>query len=231
MFKKKKDEEKKPVFPVNWYEDKYQSALVWRNWMLLITFLSIAGILAVCFVLYITVPLKSVSPFVIQIDEKTGFSEIVKEKTTKEYSAKEELIKFFAISYVGARETYDLNSFQSNREIIRLMSSTDVFREYINQVSSENPNSPLNIFAEHTTRQVDLVSFSFLDKNATTGESEVQARVRMREIGINASPKDYFAVVTMTCYFEQDLTLNEKERLVNPLGFVITSYRVDRENQ
>jgi type IV secretion system protein VirB8 len=230
MFKKKKGEEKKPNFLINWYEDKYQSALVWRNWLFLITLISMGGVFVVCFILFMTVPLKSVSPFVIQIDEKSGFSEIVKGKTVKDYSAKEELIKFFAVSYVGARESFDLNSFQTNREIVRLMSSSDVFRNYAAEVSTENPRSPLNLFADHSTRGIDLVSFSFLDKNATTGESVVQARLRIREIGINAAPVDYFVVVTMSCYFENELTLNEKERLVNPLGFVITSYRVDREN-
>ena len=74
MFKKKKLEEKNPNHKINWYEDKYQSVLVWRNWLFLITILSLIGITAVCGALYFTLPLKSVSPFIIQVDEKSGLS-------------------------------------------------------------------------------------------------------------------------------------------------------------
>ncbi|PIR34604.1 MAG: hypothetical protein COV36_00480, partial [Alphaproteobacteria bacterium CG11_big_fil_rev_8_21_14_0_20_44_7] len=34
---------------------------------------------------------------------------------------------------------------------------------------------------------------------------------------------------TLTAGFNPDLPLTEKERLINPLGFQVVSYRVDKE--
>lgn len=231
MFKKKKLEEKKPHHKINWYEDKYQSVLVWRNWLFVITVMSLVGIAAVCGVLFFTLPLKSVAPFVIQVDEKSGMSEVVTNKTVKEYSANEMLLKFFTMTYISARENYDINSFRGNMETVRVMSSTDVNWAYNLSVSQDNVESPLNVFSDHTNRYVDLVSFSVLSTNEASSESIVQARVRVREIRSNSGPVEYFEVVTMSCYFEKNLELNEKERLINPLGFIVTSYKADKEIQ
>lgn len=231
MFRKKKTIEKKPNYKINWYEDKYQSVLVWRNWLFVITILSLIGVTAVCGALFFMLPLKGVAPFVIQVDEKSGMSEVVTNKTVKEYSANEMLVKFFTMQYISARETYDLNSFRNNMEIVRVMSSSDVNWAYNISINKDNPTSPLNRFAEHTNRYVELLSFSVLSKNEASDENIVQARLRVREIRSNAAPVEYYSVVTISCYFEKKLELNEKERLINPLGFTVTSYKADEEIQ
>ena len=228
MLKKKKSEEKKPQHKINWYEDKYQSVLVWRNWLFVIVLASLAAVVAVCGTLYFMLPLKSVSPFVIQVDEKTGISEVVDNRTMKEYAANEMLIKYFAMQYISSRENYDIDTFKSQSEIIRAMSSNDVYRKYAADVAQENPNSPLNKLAFNSNRYVDLVSFSILSKTEA-GESIIQVRLRARETSTVSSGKEYYSIVTISCYFENNLQLNEKERLINPLGFIVTSYKSDEE--
>jgi type IV secretion system protein VirB8 len=230
MAKKSKQEEKKPQYKINWYEDKYQSVLIWRNWLFTLTMVSLLGIIAVCGTLYFMLPLKSVSPFVIQIDEKTGISEIVDNRSVREYSANEMLIKYFAMQYISARENYDINTFKSNSAIIYAMSSPDVYRKYLADISQENPDSPLNKYSFNINRYVTLISFSILSKTET-GESIIQVRINVKEPSTSGAMKEYYSIITISCYFESNLQLNEKERLINPLGFMITSYKSDEEIQ
>jgi type IV secretion system protein VirB8 len=231
MLKKNKLEEKRPTHTINWYEDKFQSVLVWRNLLFVVTIASLIGVVAVCGVLFITMPLKSVAPFVIQVDEKSGLSTVVSEKGLKEYSANEMVLKYFTMQYISARESYDLQSFKPSLEVVRVMSAKDVYWGYAQATNQSNPASPLNIYADHTNRDVGLISFSILSKNETSGESIVQARIRVKEIRSNSRPSAYYAVVTLSCYFEENLQLNEKERLINPLGFIVSSYKSDQEIQ
>jgi type IV secretion system protein VirB8 len=230
MLKKKKQEEKKPQHKINWYEDKYQSVLVWRNWLFTLTIVSLIGIVAVCGALYFMLPLKSVAPFVIQIDEKTGISEVVENRTAREYAANEMLIKYFSMQYISARENYDIDVFKFNTQIIHSMSSNDVYNVYLSDISQENPESPLNKYSFNATRSIDLISFSILSKTET-GESIVQARLRVRELSSTGGMKEYYSIITMTCYFSDNVQINEKGRLINPLGFIVTSYKSDEEIQ
>ena len=94
---------------------------------------------------YYFVPLKSVSPFVIQIDEKTGVTEVVDSKNADEFTQNELLVKFFANKYILAREEYNYLTSDENRQIVRLMSAPDVYREYITY--ENDPNGPVNTFA------------------------------------------------------------------------------------
>ena len=92
--------QKKPKYDVNWYADKYQSLIVWRNWLLLITFLSLVGVLLMTLSQMYMLPLKSVKPFVVQIDEKTGQTQVVTKDTVEKYNVNEELIRHFAMLFI-----------------------------------------------------------------------------------------------------------------------------------
>lgn len=237
MLKIKKQE--KPKYDINWYADKYQSAMVWRNWMLLIVLLSLLSVLAMTAAAMFFVPLKTVKPFVVQINEKTGATEVVSGRSIKDFSANEEMIKFFALSYIRAREAYIIapnydgkNSLLDyNSEVVRIMSARDVFSLYRQQTSLDNPSSPVNIYRDNTQKQIFLRSFQVLSKDEDASSFTVQARMDVLESSTNKAPVQYSVVVLLSGNFSIDLLngLSEKERLINPIGFTVTSYRIDRE--
>ena len=99
--------QKKSKYDVNWYADKYQSLVVWRNWLLLIVIFSLIAVLAMTFSQSSLLPMKTVRPFVIQIDEKTGLTQVVTNDVAQDYNANQELIKHFAMNYIFAREDYN----------------------------------------------------------------------------------------------------------------------------
>ena len=73
----------------NWYKDKYQFVLVQRNILAVISVVALfCSAIAVFAVMRLT-PQKSVEPFVIQIDEKSGIVERVDPVTRTELTANE----------------------------------------------------------------------------------------------------------------------------------------------
>src|SRR5688572_19029087 len=123
-----KQTSKLPIYNVTWSAYKHQSIVVMRNWMLLITLVSVVAIFMMTLASYYFVPMQSVTPFVIQIDEKTGVTEVIDSKAVNQYSANEMLIRHFANKYIQPRETYSYTNYTSNIDTVRLMSTQDVFR-------------------------------------------------------------------------------------------------------
>lgn len=174
-------------------------------------------------------PLKSVKPFVVQVDEKSGVVQVVDSKSLKEYSANEALIRYFAIAYIQAREGYNFHTFQQDRRTVSVMSDRDIMRTYNSYISPDNLNSPLNVFGTSTERKIFPKGFTFLSKNSTTGESMVQAVLVVQEISTNRLPQQYTMTVTLTCIFDPAFSPNDEDRISNPLGFKVVAYRSDKD--
>jgi type IV secretion system protein VirB8 len=231
----------KAKYAINWYADKYQSALVWRNWMLLIVLLCLLSVLGMTAAAMFFVPLKTVKPFVIQINEKTGATEVVSSKSLRSYSANEELIKFFAMNYIRARESYiisgsldGINSIaQYNANLVRIMSVSSVGSLHRREISPENPESPVNKYGNNIQRQLFLRSFRVESKDESSGSFTVRARMTVHETpALSGLPLQYNIEILLSGYFNVDSVnkLGENDRLINPLGFTVTSYRADRDS-
>lgn len=222
----KRPNTKKPIYEVNWYDDKYQSVVVFRNWMLLITLISILGIFMMTLASFYFVPLKSVSPFVIQIDENSGVTEVVDSKTNTEFTSNEMLIKHFALKYILSREEYNFRTVQDNMQVVRIMSLPDVYRSYISDML--DTNGPIAVFAAHTERRLSLIS-SNVKTNKTSGDITIDARFGVVETSTQRQPLKYTIAVTMICHFDSSAKLTDDQRMINPLGFVVIYYASTKE--
>lgn len=218
----KKENTKKPIYDVNWYDDKYQAIVVFRNWMLLITLVSIVGIFAMTMASYYFVPLKSVSPFVIQIDEKTGVTQVVDSQNAQQFTTNDALIKYYAYKYILARETYNFRTFQENMETVRLMSTPEVMKIYRDFMYSEE--APYKKFGASVERRVALISIQPPRVNRTSGETSVQAKFKVSEISAARAPTEYIIEVEVIGFFDPNFHLTEEERFINPLSFTVTYY-------
>lgn len=220
--------QKKPKYGVNWYADKYQSVVVWRNWFMLVAMLCIGAVVVMTFSQMYFLPLKTVKPFIVQVDEKSGLTQVITDDVAKDYNANQELVKHFAMSYVFARENYNYILVGDMYKKVLLLSSPTVAKDFRDYISRSNPNSTFNRFGTHTERDVTLQSYTLQNPNKKTREdSIIQVRLIVTEKRSNASPQRYTVQVTMSAGFEKGLALNEDQRLVNPLGFQVKSYSVD----
>jgi len=206
----------------NWYRDRYQYVLVQRKLLAFITFLSLVCTLATVLVIARLTPLKTVEPFVIQVDQKSGIVQTVDPLTAGQLTANEAVNNFYIVQYIRARETYSVADLARNYEIIRIMSeSSKVYPEFMAQQNPNNPSSNAARLGTVGTRTVKFKSMAYL--NPTT----LQTRVLIEEKN-DSGIFNYHKIITLEFqYIKMNLTM--EERYINPLGFRVTSYRVDEE--
>ncbi|MFN9109522.1 MAG: virB8 family protein, partial [Bacteroidota bacterium] len=204
------------------YKDRYQYVLVQRKLLVLITLLSLASTLSTTFVIAYLTPLKTVEPFVIQVDQKTGIVQTVDPLTATELTANEAVNNFYIVQYIRARETYSMADLARNYETVRVMSESDsVYRQFIAEQSPNNPGSNVARLGASGSRTVKFRSFSYLNP------STIQVRVTIEERN-DSGVFNFQRIVTLKFeYVKMSLTM--EERYLNPLGFRVTSYRVDEE--
>lgn len=203
----------------NWYKDRYQAAVVWRNILAIIAMLSVGfGVVAV-FTVKSLAPLKTVDPFVIQIDEKTGITQVVDPLKKQELSADTALNNYFLVQYIRARESYEPALFQYHQNVVRLMSEPSrVYGVYRQSLSTDNPNSPL-VRLQGGNRTVKIKSISYLDPK------KVLVKVTIYETTGSGTTEIHKIALLEFQYVS--IELSPEERYINPLGFLVTNYRLD----
>lgn len=176
--------------------------------------------MAVLAVMMIT-PLKTVEPYVVFVDKTTGHAESVRKLVyNKENSLTEnEAVILGEINeYIIARHTFD--PYDLNDRFIRIQLSTDAveFGRYRNMITEEN-----EIFNASVRRTVKVKSIvpNLINKSATVRFS---THLDQR----NQITTEHW-VATLTYDF-LDLPIELKRKYLNPLGFIVQSYRVDQEN-
>jgi type IV secretion system protein VirB8 len=162
---------------------------------------------------------KSVDPFVIEVEEKSGITNVVNPLDTKTMTSDEALKKYFIMKYLRARETYDVTDYEYNYStIVRLFSTGSVyskFKAFIN----DSPNSPVKLYGTSGVTTLKVRSTQFFD------DGRVQIRFTIIENGQGAQ---HNKIATLKFAFVP-MQMNDEDRYINPLGFQITEYRVDEE--
>lgn len=215
----------------NWYKDKFESVRQQRDLLTAITLVSLlfsAG--AVLTVMWLT-PYKSVEPFVIQIDEKSGIVQRVDPVTRTEFTSNEAIDRYFAVQYIQAREGFIRSIHARNKEMVRVMSDRFTFRNYLQSINRSNPDSPLNLLEGEGERTVTVKSINFVTRSTQEMQSSKVALVRVLLTDKSRrlpEPIEYHNVITITFQYS-NLNLNEQERYMNPLGFLVTNYEINRE--
>ena len=208
-----------------WYHDLYRSAVINRNrWFLIgVVSLILAGIEGIA--LISLTPLKSVEPYILQVDSQ-GITNVLKplrEGSENSLTEEEAVTKSFIVKYVIGRETYDPQDLNRNYDLVRLMSSSDESERFNASVANGNPNSPVERYKSTTTRTVKISSVSFLDKRKKTA----QVRFSTTENSRNDHRENFWVSILTFRYV--NTPMDENDRLNNPLGFQVITYRVDQE--
>lgn len=196
-----------------------------RAW--LIAFLSIfISIISVTAVVFLT-PLKSVEPYVIRVDNTTGMVDIITSVNQTEFvSDNEALDKYFTTSYVKIREGYFYNILQNDYTTVQIWSSPEVSSDYLKIY--EGDNSRVDILKNRTEIDVEINSVTLGNSNgmkmATIRFNQIYKDAKSRTI-TNKKAK----IVTLAYDYSPQSLITENERLINPLGFKVLTYRVDDE--
>lgn len=209
----------------NWYRDRYEAVSTQRNFLGVIALASLLLALVSGAIILFMLPQKTVMPFLIQVDEKSGYTQIIEQNSLKTISADESLRRYFVIKYLQAREGYDASMLEETSNTVRLLAERTIFRRYWNEVI--NPQNKESLYVQLGAtglRQVEIKSVQFLDP----GRAQVRLSIATSDKQRQKKPviEHYIALVTFEFL---NLNLKVDEMAVNPLGFQVQEYRLDRD--
>lgn len=208
----------------DWYADRYGSIKTQRNIAIGFAVLTTLLASAACFAVAALAPLKTVEPYLVRVDRSSGDVSVMSalkagDQEWADLTAEEALTQSFLVRYVVARETYSNIDLTRNFDTVRVMSAPGVFREY-DALWRDKINGPFAKYKDDTV-QVSIKSVAFLNQNTAT--------VRFRTIwkqSVGNVTNDYIGIVRFN-YSKTPSVLDDRWK--NPLGFVVSDYRVDQE--
>jgi len=206
----------------NWYTDRYESMLVQRNIFFLVAMIATVSLAFATLAVRYVKNTKSIEPFVIEIEERTGVPTVVDPVTIQAYSANDAVVRYFIMKYIRAREEYFPALYRYNFDtVVRVLSSESVYySDYKPKFSLGNPQSPINTLGA-ASRVVLLKSILF------PAAGTAQVRFTIQTNGGNG-PSSADKIVFLQYEFS-NINMNEDERLINPLGFRVTNYKIEDE--
>jgi type IV secretion system protein VirB8 len=211
-----------PAEAYDWYQDRYQSVHVSRNRWLCTAWAALALALLEAAALMTLIPLKTSVPFLIKEETSGAVTTVAPLAGDPSMTYDEAIRKYFLGHYVIDRETYDPADLAENYRAVDLMSGSSERRLFDQWIASNNPTGPLAVYGNQIRRFVHVKSIAFLPGQMA------QLRFTATEQKASSAPKVSEWIATVTWRFGP-APIAEADRLVNPLGFCITHYRIDQE--
>ncbi|NSX56798.1 virB8 family protein [Sulfitobacter sp. 1151] len=184
----------------------------------------VSGAIAVaaCTAVAMLAPLKTVEPFVIRVDSATGVPEVMTSLSDGQEEYDEAVSKYFLARYVRVREGYSFATREAIFREVQLLSSRDEQAEFSQSYNASNPDSPQFIYGRNGKADVAIRSIAFI------GEDLAQVRFARTVTQRDESVRTLW-VATVQFNFQSDAIISDQDRLINPLGFIVTDYRADPE--
>ena len=194
-----------------------------RAWFVAFASMGISA-MAVGAVMLLT-PLKRTETAVVRVDTTTGAADVVQSIGTKRVTEGEVVDKYFLNQYVLNRESYDYTTIQLGYDTTALLSAPDVQAQYYRLF--EGSQAPDKVYGQATRIRTTIKSIT---PGGTDKARSAVVRFSTQKVASDgssaAAPEHWIATLG---YRYVQAPISEKDRRINPLGFQVTSYRVDPE--
>lgn len=179
-------------------------------------------------------PLKQKVPYLVMADAYTGTSTVARLTPGPAYqriTSSDAINRSNVAHYVLARESYDLTLLNlRDWNSVMTMSSPNVAAAYRALYSSLNENSPYRVYGRERSIRVKILSVVLIGggaKRPTGATVRFQRSIYLKQSGA-LRPLDN-KIATLAFTYNPDLKMAERYRVDNPLGFLVTDYRVDND--
>ncbi|MBM3579202.1 MAG: type IV secretion system protein [Alphaproteobacteria bacterium] len=200
----------------SWYSNRYQIVVVQRNILLLFTLISMFSVaVAVIFVKNI-MSSKSIEPYVIQVEEKSGIATVVNQLTAQHFTGDQAIRRYFINNFIHLASGYNPETYKQDVEKVRLYSNPGIYADYRNRINTHALGSDTRI-------EVRIKSVQFTDDN--NAQIRIARQISVKDKG--STTKD--EVISFGFYFAPETNLTMEERLINPLGFQVNKYQIADE--
>ena len=177
--------------------------------------------------LFAVMPLKEVRPYLVMVDRTTGEAEKVVQVAPVDLAEEEAVRQAELVRYVTDRETYDPADNGTRIPEVLSHSRDQARRSLVALWTAGAEGYPPSVYAAQARVTVTVVSVALLSETDTGGTAQVRFRKTLRQAGERPVERDFVATVGFA--FEPRVERNLETVWANPLGFTVTSYRVDAE--
>ena len=204
-----------------------------RAWMVAFAAVTMAVLLAAgCFAL---LPLKEKVPFLVMADAHTGNVAVARVDSDfgqRWITASEAVNRSHVARFVTMREAFDDALMQlRDWRAVHSMSAPQVAAAFSALHSPRNPDRPFSIYGRGKAVRVRILSIVFMGGGVDTPPDGATVRFQ-RSVYDKGSgviePLDS-KIATLGFTYKPGLKMDEQDRIENPLGFQVTSYRVDND--
>lgn len=205
-----------------------------RAWMVAWCAIGMSLILAGGYFYFL--PLKEKVPYLVMADAYTGTSTVARLNGNfpdQTITTSEAINKSNISHFVLARESYDYSQFgQRDWNAVHAMATPAVTSGYARLFAKNNPGNPQIRFGRNKAIRVKILSLQ-LHEGANTTSAPKAATVRFQRslyhkaTGVS-EPLDS-KIASIEYVYKANLRMDEENRVLNPLGFQVTSYRVDND--
>ncbi|KAF1716020.1 conjugative transfer protein [Pseudoxanthomonas yeongjuensis] len=180
-------------------------------------------------------PLKEKVPYLVMADAYTGTSTVARLNENfdnRSITTSEAINRSNVAHFLMARESYDVAlMLLRDWTTVYTMSSPQVASGYTTLHARNNMSSPYNTYGKERAIRVNILSTVLIGgedggppKGATV---RFQRSLYDKKTG-SSQPLDS-KIATLEFSYKPNLKMDEKDRIENPLGFQVTSYRVDND--
>jgi type IV secretion system protein VirB8 len=186
--------------------------------------LLVAGLMATALV--VALPLKRTEPYVVRVDASTGVVDIVP-RYVGQADLPEAVLRHLLGEYVTRRERYIAPLAETDYEETGAFHTAMMNEAWSRLWARNNPESPLNRYADGSRVTVQIRSIAFLKRDAGMDVSQVRFRRTIQAIaGAQERSDDWVATLSSNFSKPSD---DLKTRTANPLGFKVLEYRREPE--
>lgn len=167
-------------------------------------------------------PLKTVEPYVVRVDRTTGAVDVLRGLSgAQPMSYDEAVTKSFLATYVRAREGWLPQAAEANFRQVSIMSTAEEQQRWALAFRPTNPTSPQVAYGPAADVQIAIRAITFV----APGVANIRFHRTLRR-GAQVEETDWIATAA---FAYTKAPMGEADRLRNPLGFQVSSYRADPE--
>lgn len=180
-------------------------------------------------------PLKQKVPYLVMADAYTGTSTVARlteDLTHRRISTSEAINRSNVAHFVMARESYDLALLNlGDWTTVQTMASPGVKADYTRLYSSLNPESLFKTYGKDKAIRIKLLSIVLIGggQGRTPSGATVRFQRSVYDKQSGATQPLDSKIATMEFTYKANLEMDDRNRIENPLGFWVTSYRVDND--
>lgn len=178
-------------------------------------------------------PLKEKVPYLVMADPYSGnvaASRLVPNVMDKQITSNEAINRSNVHRFVMARESWDSDHRYSDWRLPYLMGTGEVVAELRAQNQKSSPTNPANIYGQKSAVRVRILS-TVLSRRPDGGFNGATVRFQRSLFDKSSGATRVLdsKIATLAFTYTRNLKLDDVDRVQNPLGFQVTSYRVDND--